>query len=924
MPKLLRPQTYPYASSSTGRYRGLLMGKYPCWDAQGQVRDTFTKEIAGKIKTCLEQCLPESNSFIGFSLFMVGKLPEKTKPTIMIVSDDKPRRKAAFQVIKSRNILSTYPGFELGHCSVAAEFEDLRQLGSDSTLSAFSLESIENYESIEQDEDEPGNEVLSLLSAEVCAFETPSAVRPTRLYFHTSPKSHSHSSASATCGGLFRYRDEVYALTMAHAILPVHRAIINPEPHSDSSSESDDFEITGMDDWDEDDGEDTKTLTSVTSPGSKTPSECSDSEESFLRRHDSQLPSEISVRTRIATGPSVIYEEDCIVDDYEDDDDMPDVCERVGSVVGVHKELDIALIKLTRDVSTAVIPFVPLIEELPGGDLATMSITIKTTHHPEIKGQCSSTPFYTRLPGTSNFLELYSVKVGPSVLPGDSGSWAFNNKGEFAGLVVAGNPRTGLCLLLPFWSALMATYVLLVNRTWPHGFGIPRGVSTSLDEIADGRTAPGPDVARRDAEAARRFLEASTYRFPPIVDALESLVDEDSMTVASSFPSTSVFSHRGTPSTIARSTTTASYDHQPRASFVRPNLHRGEAGLASSFANKGYFRGDFLQDQVARLRRELERAWEIIQEKNNGVNQLLFHGGGGLQVLKTEREIDHKSIEATRALWRAQADASAVLDKENKDLKQGITQAIDALHKVCGDRKQSGDYETLLKIASDLSHISNNRNDDAEPSPRFVKAEAEAGPKETALMDIPPFSDQTQEPTRRLSLNIPGAPRTAPRRRILTPKSRLSRPLLGSRDQGSSFSDVGTSLDIFSVVEEDEDVKVEDKDDTVKENEVQKGMSAEEAEIFTARDHNLQRNNIDALREALADAIKDIDQWRDKYNKKNAELIKTRKNLRETEKLYKAGRDHIQQLEERMGNQDVALQVQNNRIDELESEVSAD
>ncbi|KAI0107593.1 hypothetical protein GGR51DRAFT_153401 [Nemania sp. FL0031] len=82
MPKLLRPQTYRYANSSTGPYRGLLVRKYPCWEAQGPVRDVFTKEIAGKIKTCLEQCLPESNSFIGFSLFMVGKLPEKTKPTI--------------------------------------------------------------------------------------------------------------------------------------------------------------------------------------------------------------------------------------------------------------------------------------------------------------------------------------------------------------------------------------------------------------------------------------------------------------------------------------------------------------------------------------------------------------------------------------------------------------------------------------------------------------------------------------------------------------------------------------------------------------------------------------------------------------------------------------------------------------------------
>lgn len=75
-------------------------------------------EIVGKIKTCLEQCLPESNSFVGFSLFMVGKVPEKTKPTIMIVSDDKRRRKEAFQVIKSRNILAARTYYKYVNISI--------------------------------------------------------------------------------------------------------------------------------------------------------------------------------------------------------------------------------------------------------------------------------------------------------------------------------------------------------------------------------------------------------------------------------------------------------------------------------------------------------------------------------------------------------------------------------------------------------------------------------------------------------------------------------------------------------------------------------------------------------------------------------------------------------------------------------------
>ncbi|KAI1156174.1 hypothetical protein F4825DRAFT_476716 [Nemania diffusa] len=763
MPKLLRPQTYPYASSSTGQYRGLLGRKYPCWEAQGYVRDVFTKEIAGKIKTCLEQCLPESNSFIGFSLFMVGKL-EKTKPTIMIVSDDKPRRKAAFQVIKSKNILAAYPGFELGHCSVAAEFEDLRQLGSDSTASTSSSASTESYESIELDDGEPGTEVLSLLSAEACAFETLDAMKPTRLYFHMPSKLHSHCSASATCGGLLRYQDGVYALTMAHAIHPIRCAIISPEPHSDSSSESDDFEITGLDDWGENDEEDVKTLTVVTSPGSKTSSEFSDSEDSLLRHHNSRLSSEISIRTRIATGPSVIYEEDFILDDYEDDDDVPAMCEQVGSVVSVDQEFDIALIKTTLELSKTKLPLIHSIKDLFLGDgLTTASITVKTTHHPEIRGQCSLTPFYTRLPGTRNFLELHGVKLSTPVCPGDSGSWAFNDKGEFAGLIVAGNPQTGSCLLLPSRAALGSAYSLLMIRKWPPIFGLTP-------------------------------LRDSVQQTGPIPLEFGSPIDEDANTVASSFPS-STFSHIEIPSAGPQSTTMVSYKRIPGASYGRESLLRADAGPTSSSVPKG----DFLEGQVARMRRELERAWEIIREKDKELQQFLIGSGDSFQVMKTERAMDHTSIETTRALWQEEVKASTVLDQENKELKRGIKQAIDAIHQVHGDRKQLGDRQALLKIASDLSRISTNSDDGSGPSPRVGKAKAEPETNDTFLKDFPQLSHQIRGAiARRPSLSFAEA-------RNQTLNRNMLKRIFWSRDLGSSLYDISTAENIFPVLEVDEE-----------------------------------------------------------------------------------------------------------------------
>ncbi|KAI1356731.1 hypothetical protein F5Y01DRAFT_265630 [Xylaria sp. FL0043] len=681
MPNILRSQTYPYASTSTGAYRGLLVRKYPCWDAQGPVRDMFTNELAGNIKNCLEQCLPESNSFVGFSLFMVGKLPEKTKPTIMIVSDDKGRRKAAFQMVKAKNILAMYPGFELGHCSVAAEFEDLRQLGSDTEPSASIQESTEDYGDPQfiGDEDGPGAEVLSLLSAEVCAFEYPNATTPTRLYFHTSPHSHSHC-ASATCGGLFEFEDEIYALTMAHAIRPVHRVVGSPNPwglQGDSSSESDDFEITGMGDWDdgEEDG-DTKTLTAITSPGSKTPSELSDSEESLPRRHDSQRSSAMSIRTRVTSAPSVIYEDDdCVAHSLDSDDDLPNACELIGSVVSIDHELDIALIKLKPNKHEMGPPFAHSLPKLwtkhrHTDDLTPTSVVIKTTHHPEIRGQRSGTPFYTRFPGTSSFLELHSVQLSASLRPGDSGSWAFDSQGEIVGFVVAGNPNSVSCLLLPIGPVLQSMSSLLHKRVLPE---VEAWISDPMQEFEDELllfdmselNPPRPPRVLDDSSDSSR--DASPGESLPLrglsQNVFGGMPDDDTITVASSLPPPSLFSQRmdrGTPSTMAYSTTTSLYERKLNNLQSQGSVPRDNADSPGSSVT----RGDFLQDQVTKLRRELERAWEIIQDKDQRLQKYItgnIEDGLGMSPRDTSplQHEDHTHLQAYSSQGPAQTQHQA-------------------------------------------------------------------------------------------------------------------------------------------------------------------------------------------------------------------------------------------------------------------------
>ncbi|KAJ3553927.1 hypothetical protein NPX13_g10758 [Xylaria arbuscula] len=99
-----------------------------------------------------------------------------------------------------------------------------------------------------------------------------------------------------------------------------------------------------------------------------------------------------------------------------------------------------------------------------------------------------------------------------------------------------------------------------------------------------------------------------------------------------------------------------------------------------------------------------------------------------------------------------------------------------------------------------------------------------------------------------------------------------------------------------------------------------------EDERFTDRDYNIQSNNVDALREALSDTIKDIDNWKARYLKKNDEQIETRRKLKNTDNRYRDAceqndtmRAQLDSMEDRMAKQDRALEIANARIRELES-----
>ncbi|KAL5083223.1 hypothetical protein Trisim1_001842 [Trichoderma cf. simile WF8] len=140
------PKTWPYAQSSAqdsvGKLLGTLhpglLGDILCWEAKGEARRLFESSLKKSILDYLlehSDKAQESGSYLSIPLFMVGKRAKRAKPVVMLVSDDKVARKEAYDLILHSDIMTKYPGFELGH----SDFEKLMAWAGDS-VSVFSLQ----------------------------------------------------------------------------------------------------------------------------------------------------------------------------------------------------------------------------------------------------------------------------------------------------------------------------------------------------------------------------------------------------------------------------------------------------------------------------------------------------------------------------------------------------------------------------------------------------------------------------------------------------------------------------------------------------------------------------------------------------------------------------------------------------------------
>ncbi|KAF4463114.1 nicotinamide N-methyltransferase [Fusarium albosuccineum] len=415
-----------------------LLGRVQCWEAVGDARREFTEQLKDDIVKFLEQdndTVQDPGNIIYLSLFMLGRSTTQAKPTVMFVSENKKARKEAFNMVKSSKIIEMYPGFELGHIPLTAEFENLKFLAGEESLRKRDTSSID---------DSP--DVFWLQS---------NRLEGRRLYFYTKTSSE-ENPRTATAGGVITYRGRPMLLTVNHFLEPTP-TIATPffASTSEGGEDSDDeCEITGLSDFDE---EDEDRFIEITSQGSITPEfETSDVDGSRSDNYEGSI---------LSSGSTIDLHNTTALQErlgrlQQNQTGIPlngsskQQCTRVGKVILRSKDLDYSLVEINHPLasieglenSTIELSDVSRIE--PGCRDAAVRAT--TPDGGILGGALSGTPSYVRLPQSRMYVEVYLARFNRPLVPGDCGSWVRDAvTGRLFGHVFAGSPTSGLTMIMP-------------------------------------------------------------------------------------------------------------------------------------------------------------------------------------------------------------------------------------------------------------------------------------------------------------------------------------------------------------------------------------------------------------------------------------------------------------------------------------------
>lgn len=452
-----KPKRRPYAANSTGRLRGTLnpgsrIGRVQVYEAIGEAREIFSK-LSHAILTHLSDNsgkLQDSPSFVDFSLFMMGKSRDRTKPIVMFVSDDKQARREAFRMIKESGILIDFPGFGLGEMDLKAEFENLQFLGSEhKSASTRAFDTPPTSFRVSDDY----VEVLTTKTGPLCGRRLVVDIQDGS----TTKTSFAVAGGVVICKGFYLLHSVNHFLQLAQPRQEVdvrHQIIASEEAQDECEImglSDDEGDVEDADDDDISYDDDDHWIDEIY--GSAAPS-VGDSEST------SGSPSESD---ELGGSVSSFKDQDIHVSDMliplETPSSSGQRLARIGQVVMRSVLLDSAFIHLdTTGTNTTGLESPQLrneaipLESFEGHIETTPSDAALKVTTPDgiIGGVLSGTPSFVRLPGSRIFQEMYVAKVSRPLSPGDCGSWVKHAvTGKLFGHVIAGSPKTGLVLVMP-------------------------------------------------------------------------------------------------------------------------------------------------------------------------------------------------------------------------------------------------------------------------------------------------------------------------------------------------------------------------------------------------------------------------------------------------------------------------------------------
>ncbi|KAF4632425.1 hypothetical protein G7Y89_g5690 [Cudoniella acicularis] len=397
-----------------------LLGRYKCWSLKDKspahlVWKTVSKAIISLLEDRYEH-LDAGGSDLMVEMFMTGRKPTTSSPTILFSCEGKTCRQTAMAMVQKKGILTDHPGVLMAECSKLP-----RPLALDEESDAPLLP--------------PGIYLSGILRG----FGTPVLIyteegKPPR---------------KATVGGIITIDHELYGVTAAHAFFP---------PKEEEVSDNDDVEFAFFGDeqpYDSGDDEELVELTSqasMSSESSQSPG-MDESEFSFQGSVTSSSDSTTNERIQLARHTPVI------------DIDGEKTAVKLGELftsTEAGERLDWALVKIRASLASPQTTHLLLQSNIVWGEkfiypktignaTSDMPVLIFTGSDGLIEGRLSGVTSFAINSNSHTFQSLLTVRrlVG-KFSDGDCGSWVFDKEtGDVYGHVVSGYSETGTAYIVP-------------------------------------------------------------------------------------------------------------------------------------------------------------------------------------------------------------------------------------------------------------------------------------------------------------------------------------------------------------------------------------------------------------------------------------------------------------------------------------------